>query len=394
MDMKKTYIPRLDDILGGGVPKGASMLFQAMPGIISDVFGYQIISQRANLDNDVGFIYTNTRTPAEIGRVFDRYGWDLRSPLESGMLFFVDSISEMMGVPSIGKFIIKDLANSKDIVLNAIEDITGGTAVIENVATLIDSIGTDNTMELMEVWNEAARKKDVNIVYIFTRWDYEDTMVERLKDLVDCEIELFGIEEKVMYRQVFMVVKSNWSMASKCKTFYELTEPGGIKVFIPKLLVTGPYNAGKTTFVHAIAEKAVSVERQAFELFPTTVGLDIGHVDYKGFSADVFGTPGQERFDLLLEPLARESIGTFIVIDSTKPETFTRAKEMINMCRAEAIPKVIVANKYDLPNALVPEEIKKRMALWEDVPIVPVSALNNKGVNQALDTLFDIIYRV
>ena len=394
MDMKKTYIPRLDDILGGGVPKGTSILFQAMPGIISDVFGYQIISQRSHLDNDIGFIYTNTRTPVEIERVFDKYGWDLKTPLNSGQIFFVDSISEMMGVPSIGKFIINDLANSKDILLNAIEDVPGGTAVIENVATLIDSIGTDKTLELMEICNAAAMKNDVNMVYIFTRWDYEDQMVEGLKARVDCEIELFAIEEKVMYRQVFMVVKANWTTASKCKTFFELTEPGGIKVFIPKLLVTGPYNAGKTTFVHSIAEKAVSVERQAYELFPTTVGLDIGHVDYKGFSADVFGTPGQERFDLLLEPLARESIGTFIVIDSTKPDTFTRAKEMINMCRAEAIPKVIVANKHDLPNALTPDKIKKRMALWEDVPIVPVSALNNKGVHQALDALFELIYRV
>ncbi len=394
MDLKKTYIPRLDDILGGGVPKGKSMLFQAVPGIVSDVFGYQIISQRVHLDSEIGFIYTNTRTPVEIERVFDKYGWDLKTPLNSGQIFFIDSISGMMGVPPMGKYIINDLAKSKEMILPAIEDIAGGTAVIENIATLIDSIGADNTIKCIKMLNEAAVKHEVNIVYLFTRWDYEDRLVEQLKNLVDCEIQLFSIEEKVMYRQVFMVVKSNWTKASKCKTFFELAEPGGVMVFIPKLLVTGPYNAGKTTFVHAIAKKAVSVERQAFELFPTTVGLDIGHMDYKGFSADVFGTPGQERFDLLLEPLSRESIGAFIMIDSTKPDTFARAKEMINMCRAEALPKVIVANKHDLPGALTPDEIKKRMALWEDVPIVPVSAQKNQGVDKALDTLFDLIYRV
>jgi len=394
MDLKKTYIPRLDDILGGGVPKGSSMLFQAMPGIMSDVFGYQIILERVELESEIGFIYTNTRMPVEIERVFDKYGWDLKTPLNSGQIFFIDSISGMMGVPPMGKYIIDDFAKSTEIVLPAIEDIAGGTAVIENVATLIDSIGADNTIKCIKMLNEAAAKHEVNIVYLFTRWDYEDRFVEQLKNLVDCEIQLFSIEEKVMYRQVFMVVKSNWTRASKCKIFFELAEPGGVKVFIPKLLVTGPYNAGKTTFVHAITEKAVSVERQAFELFPTTVGLDIGHMDYKGFSADVFGTPGQERFDLLLEPLAREAIGTFIVIDSTKPDTFARAKEMINMCRAEALPKVIVANKHDLPGALTPDEIKKRMALWEDVPIVPVSAQKNEGVDKALDTLFNLIYRV
>ncbi len=394
MDLKKTYIPRLDDILGGGVPKGKSMLFQAVPGIISDVFGYQIISQRVHLDSEIGFIYTNTRTPVEIERVFDKCGWDLKTPLNSGQIFFIDSISGMMGVPPMGKYIINDLAKSKEMILPAIEDIAGGTAVIENIATLIDSIGADNTIKCIKMLNEAAVKHEVNIVYLFTRWDYEDRLVEQLKNLVDCEIQLFSIEEKVMYRQVFMVVKSNWTKASKCKTFFELAEPGGVMVFIPKLLVTGPYNAGKTTFVHAIAKKAVSVERQAFELFPTTVGLDIGHMDYKGFSADVFGTPGQERFDLLLEPLSRESIGAFIMIDSTKPDTFARAKEMINMCRAEALPKVIVANKHDLPGALTPDEIKKRMALWEDVPIVSVSAQKNEGVDKALDTLFNLIYRV
>ncbi len=394
MDLKKTYIPRLDDIFGGGVPKGSSMLFKAMPGIMSDVFGYQIISQRVHLDSEIGFIYTNTRTPVEIERVFEKYGWDLKTPLNSGDIFFIDSISGMMGVPPMGKYIINDLEKTTEIVIPAIEDIAGGTAVIENVATLIDSIGADNTIKYIKVLNEAAAKHQVNIVYLFTRWDYEDRLVEQLQNLVDCEIQLFSIEEKVMYRQVFMVVKSNWTKASKCKIFFELAEPGGVMVFIPKLLVTGPYNAGKTTFVHAIAKKAVSVERQAYELFPTTVGLDIGHMDYKGFSADVFGTPGQERFDLLLEPLARESIGTFIIIDSTKPDTFARAKEMINMCRAEALPKVIVANKYDLPGAMTPDEIKKRMALWEDVAIVPVSAIKNEGVDKALDTLFNLIYRV
>jgi small GTP-binding protein len=394
MERKKTYIPRLDDILAGGIPRGTSILFNAIPGLMPDIFGYQIIAERTHKDAEIGFIYTNTRTPAEIERVFEKYGWDLLTPIESDQLFIVDSISSMMGVPPTGKYIINDCAKSKDIMVKAIEDIAGGTAIIENVATLIDSIGADKTLGLIKTLNEAARAYNVNIIYIFTRWDYENWVVEQMGSLVDCEIELFSIEEKVMYRQVYVVVKSSWGETSETKTFFEVVMPGGIKVFIPKLLVTGPYNAGKTTFTHAIAQDAVSVDRQAYELFPTTVGLDIGHLDYKGFSADVFGTPGQERFDLLLEPLARESIGAFIIIDSTKPNTFTRAKQMINMCRAEAIPKVIVANKQDLPNALGPKEIKKRMALWEDVPIIPVSVTKNEGVHQALDTLFELIYKV
>jgi len=82
------------------------------------------------------------------------------------------------------------------------------------------------------------------------------------------------------------------------------------------------------------------------------------------------------------------------VIDSTKPETFVRAKEMIRMCRTEAIPKVIIANKQDLPNALSPSEIKKKMSLWEEIPIVPISATDEQGLSEALDTLFSLIYKI
>jgi signal recognition particle receptor subunit beta len=116
-------------------------------------------------------------------------------------------------------------------------------------------------------------------------------------------------------------------------------------------------------------------------------------MDHRGFSADVFGTPGQERFDLLLETLAREAMGTFIIIDSTKPKTFARAEEMIRLCKVEAIPKVIVANKQDLEEALSEDEIRKQMELPESVPIVLTSVKNRKGINESLDALLDLIYR-
>ncbi len=163
-------------------------------------------------------------------------------------------------------------------------------------------------------------------------------------------------------------------------------------VYIPKILVTGPYNAGKSTFVKKISKRAVSVDRKALSAFPTTIALDIGHLEYKGFIADVFGTPGQERFDLLLDVLGRESVGAFIIVDSTAPQTFARAKEMIRKTRAEAIPKVLVANKQDLPGALSPEEIREKMKLGEEVPIIPAIVTEGKGVTDALDALLGLLY--
>ena len=73
--------------------------------------------------------------------------------------------------------------------------------------------------------------------------------------------------------------------------------PGGIKIYIPKILVTGPYHAGKTSFVRTASYKSVSVNRKGLEgKNETTVALDFGHVKLGGFLVELFGTPGQQRF--------------------------------------------------------------------------------------------------
>nr|WP_279383509.1 ADP-ribosylation factor-like protein [Methanobacterium formicicum] len=57
------------------------------------------------------------------------------------------------------------------------------------------------------------------------------------------------------------------------------------------------------------------------------------------------------------------------------------------------MPKVIVANKQDLPNSLTPDEIRKAMRIDSSIPIIPVSILKNEGIDEAIDALLEILYR-
>ena len=65
---------------------------------------------------------------------------------------------------------------------------------------------------------------------------------------------------------------------------------------------------------------------------------------------------------------------------------------MINKTQAEAIPKIIVANKQDMPGALSPEKIRKAMKLDKNIPIIPTIVSENNGVEIALDTLLKMLY--
>lgn len=390
--MKKTHIPKLDDFLGGGIPEGSSVLFYADPGVECEAFGYQTLQSRLE-EGDHGFIFTNVTEPSSILYEFEKFGWDLEKEMEDGQAFFVDGSSYFIGVPVMGKYSIEDYSQIEKVVHTAITDVPEGVGVINNLSALIDYLDPGETVGIIKKWNKAARENKTVLLYIFTEWDYETDLIDEIKDSMDCLVNLSTIEERVIIGQGFMVTGATWTTPSSSMVLFNILRPGGVKIFIPKILVTGPYNAGKSSFVKNIAPNSVSVDKMALGQVPTTVAMDIGHMEHKGFVADVFGTPGQERFDLILDLLSKEAVGAFILVDSTDPHTFPRAKEMIKKCKAEAIPKVIVANKQDLPDSLTPDEIRKAMRIDSSIPIIPVSILKNEGIDEAIDALLEILYR-
>jgi uncharacterized protein len=389
--MKKTHIPKLDDFLGGGIPEGLSILFSAVPGVECEAFGYQILNGLIE-DGNTGFIFTNVTDPNNIIYEFKNYGWDLEKYLDEEKVFFVDGSSKFVGLPSIGRYTIDGLDQIEETILKAIDDVPNGVGIINNLSTLVDYLDEDKIIKIIDKWNKKARENKTNLVYIFTKWDYKPELIQDIKNCFDSVVSLNSIEERVIIGQGFMVSNASWAHPDNNMVLFFVLQPGGIKIYIPKLLVTGPYNAGKSSFVKSISNKSVSVDRMAYEKFPTTIAMDIGHVEHDGFVADIFGTPGQERFDLMLDVLAKEAVGAFIMVDSSAPQTFGRAKEMINKTQAEAIPKIIVANKQDLPGALSPEKIREVMKIDNTIPIVPATVIEDDGVEIALETLLKLLY--
>lgn len=389
--MKKSHIPKLDDLLGGGIPEGTSLIFCAYPGVDFEAFGYQMLNGRLQ-DGDKGFIFTNVAEPDSVIYEFNKYGWDLESKMDEDNVFFVDGSSYFLGSPVKGRYFIEDYSQMEEVILKSIGDVPNGIGVINNLSVLIDYLGDDETLRIIRKWNEFAKQNNTTLIYLFTEWDYEKNLIDEIENSVDCVVDLKTIEERVIIGQGFMVARASWTVPSDTMVLFFIIQPGGVRIYIPKILVTGPFNAGKSSFVKAISTTSVSVDRKALEAFPTTIAMDIGHIDYKGFFADIFGTPGQERFDMILDVLSREAVGAFIVVDSTDPNTFARAKEMIRKTRAEAIPKIIIANKQDIPGALSPEKIREMMKLRKDIPIVPAVITEKKGTEEALDALLKLLY--
>ena len=166
-----------------------------------------------------------------------------------------------------------------------------------------------------------------------------------------------------------------------------------------KMVVTGPFNAGKTEFIRSVSEiEVVSTERsiRSEERLKetTTVAMDFGRITVdEDLVLFLFGTPGQKRFDFMWEILSQGMLGFIVMVDSTRPETFREARLILDTFRAYApTPYVISANKQDREDAWDPADIRIALRLDPKVKLLPCVATNRETVkNVLLELLYSIL---
>ncbi len=167
-----------------------------------------------------------------------------------------------------------------------------------------------------------------------------------------------------------------------------------------KVVVTGPFNAGKTTFIKAVSEITVlSTERQVSDVSgegtgETTVAMDFGRIT---ISDDVvlylFGTPGQERFSFMWETLSEGMLGFVLLVDVVDDETFADAKTMIDFFKEMSdVPFVVAANKVAADDTNTIRQIRDSLGLEDEVPLLPVDAREKDSVKAVLlGLLYEIL---
>ena len=166
-----------------------------------------------------------------------------------------------------------------------------------------------------------------------------------------------------------------------------------------KMVVTGPFSSGKTSFIGSVSEiPVVRTERKITDATrnvkeQTTVAMDFGRITIdKDLALYLFGTPGQKRFDFMWEILSEGMLGFVVLVDSARPETFREARRILDTFRSYSnTPFVIAANKQDDEDAWPPEDLKIALGLDTDVKVLPCIAQEKDSVRNILLELLYVI---
>jgi len=165
-----------------------------------------------------------------------------------------------------------------------------------------------------------------------------------------------------------------------------------------KVVVTGPFSSGKSTFIETISdipvvstERRITTEDRGIKA-ETTVAMDYGRVDIDGRVLHLNGTPGQARFSFMWDILAKEMNAFIVLVDATDPPSFPEANELIELfSNIQTVPYLVVANKADLSEAANVMDVRRGTRAGDDVTVMPCNSLQKSSIRQVLLQVIELL---
>lgn len=173
-----------------------------------------------------------------------------------------------------------------------------------------------------------------------------------------------------------------------------------------KLLVTGPYAAGKTSLIQAVSHTPVvstDVDATGVEAAVkshTTVAMDFGTYALEDEAGDsdvrllMFGTPGQARFQFMTDIMKGSVDAVVFVVDASAGDTHAAAGAAMRALLADIrVPVVVAVNRCD--DTVAADVLARRLGALASEASIPCQLIETDSAREVvIEALLAVLDRM
>ncbi len=228
-DMYLEGFQHLDQLMGGPVPRGSSILLLGDAGSGKTILSYQLLHEELD-SGKLCALLSYDAFPEDVQARMNEFGWDIVSHLRKGRLKIIDCYSSLAGQ---GEGAIKDPSDLTELNIQVTAFI--GRAKGAPVTVVLDSLtpifnGVEEKQAINFIQTLGAKVKKTGGLFILTasKGAIPDESAAKLKTMVDGVIELSIIRGRGRAHRFLSVVKMERRTISSSSVAFEIDRTRGL----------------------------------------------------------------------------------------------------------------------------------------------------------------------
>lgn len=362
-------------------PPDASVLLTNDPGIDATPLLYGAVHEQLSQGQDV-IVAVLDRPPSTFVEEMGEVGYSPASA--AGRLVLVDAFSARWSASEeqAAAYSVEDVGDAEAlarVLEGAGSDHPGAGLVLDSLSGWVDRVEPDGLPALVSRCEQIVESFGLTVAS-YTSWPYEADM-QGLRDPFDAHVEVEGLQDRAIFSQCFRIHQATWAAdPPKRRHIFEAQGTGGVRLARPQLIVSGPSQSGKSTFVNTASQEPVAPE--TLDEPPMVLR---GRAEIADIETEIVTLPNEADAQAIAETSEEQLLGLLVLVDATRPSTFDRARELLETARSRGAPRFLVANKQDLPGAVSAQQLSSELGLDPWIRVVECEAKQPASVRSVLD---------